>query len=158
MAIEPSMSAKNLLIVAHAPSPNGEYKNTLVVMIALLTLGMVLRVIVPTWIGFLSGTVMLTLAIGFANTLAAPIIKQRTPNNIPLVTGLFSLTMTVSAGIVAGVVLPLSEWVGWQWAIGGWAIFGVFGLVLWIFLRIDIITNDITNKIVFLFVFLCIVA
>ncbi len=111
-------------------------ENTLIVMIALLTLGMVLRVVIPTWIGFLSGTVILTLAIGFANTLAAPIIKQRTPKNIPLVTGLFSLVMTVGAGIVAGVVLPLSEWVGWQWALGGWAIFGVFALILWIFLRI----------------------
>ena len=111
-------------------------ENTLIAMIVLLTLGMIIRVIVPTWIGFLSGTIILTLAIGFANTLAAPIIKQRTPKNIPLVTGLFSLTMTISAGIVAGVVLPLSEWVGWQWAIGGWSIFGVFALALWIFLRI----------------------
>lgn len=111
-------------------------ENTLIVMVALLTFGMVLRSVVPTWLGFLTGTVMLTLAIGFANTLAAPIIKQRTPKNIPLVTGLFSLTMTIGAGIVAGVVLPLSEWVGWQWAVGGWSIFGVFALILWIFLRI----------------------
>ncbi len=111
-------------------------ENTLIVMIIMLTFGMVLRAVVPTWIGFLSGTVLLTLAIGFANTLAAPVIKQRTPKNIPLVTGLFSLTMTVAAGIIAGVVLPLSEWVGWQWALGGWSILGLFTIVIWIFLRI----------------------
>lgn len=111
-------------------------ENTLIAMIALLTLGMVVRSIIPTWTGFLSGTIMLTLAIGFANTLAAPVIKQRTPNHIPLITGLFSLTMTVVAGIVAGVVLPLSEYVGWQWALGGWAILGVLALVVWIFLRL----------------------
>lgn len=113
-------------------------ENTLIVMIALLTFGMVLRVVVPTWIGFLIGTTLLTLAIGFANTLAAPIIKQRTPKNIPLVTGIFSLTMTVMAGIVAGVVLPLSDMVGWQWAIGGWSIFGILALILWVFLRIKL--------------------
>ncbi|MGP4712884.1 MULTISPECIES: MFS transporter [unclassified Psychrobacter] len=111
-------------------------ENTLIAMIALLTLGMVVRSIILTWTGFLSGTIMLTLAIGFANTLAAPVIKQRTPNHIPLITGLFSLTMTVVAGIVAGVVLPLSEYVGWQWALGGWAILGVLALVVWIFLRL----------------------
>lgn len=111
-------------------------ENTLIVMVALLTFGMVLRSVVPTWIGFLSGTLLLTLAIGFANTLAAPVIKQRTPNHIPLITGIFSLTMTVSAGIVAGVVLPLSEQVGWQWALGGWSLLGVFAIVLWIFLRL----------------------
>ena len=110
-------------------------ENTLIVMIVLLTLGMIIRVVIPTWLGFLSGTVILTLAIGFANTLAAPIIKQRTPKNIPLVTGLFSLTMTVMAGIVAGVVLPLSENVGWQWALGGWSFLGLFAIAIWIFLR-----------------------
>lgn len=111
-------------------------ENTLIAMIALLTAGMVIRSIIPTWIGFLSGTLLLTLAIGFANTLAAPVIKQRTPNHIPLITGLFSLTMTVSAGIVAGVVLPLSEQFGWQWALGGWSILGLFALIIWVVLRL----------------------
>ncbi|MBO1531052.1 MFS transporter [Psychrobacter sp. F1192] len=111
-------------------------ENTLIAMIALLTIGMIIRSVVPTWIGFLSGTLLLTLAIGFANTLAAPVIKQRTPNHIPLITGLFSLTMTVTAGVVAGVVLPLSEYVGWQWALGGWSILGLFTLIIWIVLRL----------------------
>lgn len=111
-------------------------ENTLIVMIVLLTLGMVMRSVVPTWLGFLSGTILLTLAIGFANTLAAPVIKQRTPNHIPLITGLFSLTMTVGAGIIAGVVLPLSEYIGWQWALGSWSIFGLFALIAWVYLRL----------------------
>ena len=111
-------------------------ENTLIAMISLLTMGMIVRSLIPTWMGFLGGTLLLTLAIGFANTLAAPVIKQRTPNHIPLITGLFSLTMTVSAGIVAGVVLPLSEQVGWQWALGGWSILGVFAIVFWVFLRL----------------------
>ena len=111
-------------------------ENTLIAMIALLTVGMIIRSVIPTWIGFLGGTLLLTLAVGFANTLAAPVIKQRTPNHIPLITGLFSLTMTVSAGIVAGVVLPLSEQVGWQWALGGWSILGVFALIIWVLLRL----------------------
>ncbi len=113
-------------------------ENTLIAMIGLLTIGMIIRTVIPTWSGFLIGTLLLTLAIGFANTLAAPVIKQRTPKQIPLITGLFSLTMTVTAGIVAGVVLPLSEWVGWQWALGGWSLLGVFAIVIWIFLRLHL--------------------
>jgi len=111
-------------------------ENTLIAMIGLLTVGMIIRTAIPTWSGFLIGTLLLTLAIGFANTLAAPVIKQRTPQHIPLITGLFSLTMTTAAGIVAGVVLPLSEQVGWQWALGGWTILGVFTFVIWLFLRV----------------------
>lgn len=111
-------------------------ENTLIAMIGLLTVGMIIRTAIPTWSGFLIGTLLLTLAIGFANTLAAPVIKQRTPQHIPLITGLFSLTMTTAAGIVAGVVLPLSAQVGWQWALGGWTILGVFAFVIWLFLRV----------------------
>lgn len=111
-------------------------ENTLIVMIALLTGGMILRSIWSTWTGFLLGTLLLTLAIGFANTLAAPIIKQRTPKHIALITGIFSLTMTVTAGIAAGVVIPLSEQIGWQWALGGWSLLGIFAIVLWVFLRL----------------------
>lgn len=111
-------------------------ENTLIAMIGLLTVGMIIRTAISTWSGFLIGTLLLTLAIGFANTLAAPVIKQRTPQHIPLITGLFSLTMTTAAGIVAGVVLPLSEQVGWQWALGGWTILGVFAFVIWLFLRV----------------------
>nr|WP_201585301.1 MFS transporter [Psychrobacter sp. HII-4] len=123
-------------LISPAISKRFGLENTLIAMIALLTIGMVIRSVIPTWIGFLSGTVLLTLAIGFANTLAAPVIKQRTPNHIPLVTGCFSLTLTVAAGIVAGVVLPLSEQFDWQWALGGWALLGFFALVLWVFLRV----------------------
>jgi CP family cyanate transporter-like MFS transporter len=113
-------------------------ENTLITMIALLTSGIVLRSVWDTWTGFLIGTMMLSLAIGFANTLAAPIIKQRTPNNIPLITGLFSLTMTVVAGMVAGVIYPLTTAFGWQLALGGWAILGVFAIIFWILLRVKL--------------------
>lgn len=118
-------------------------ENTLIAMIGLLTVGMIIRTAIPTWSGFLIGTLLLTLAIGFANTLAAPVIKQRTPQHIPLITGLFSLTMTTAAGIVAGVVLPLSEQVGWQWALGGWTILGVFAFVIWLFLRVRLGSSTI---------------
>ena len=76
-------------------------ENTLIVMIVLLTMGMIIRAVIPTWTGFLTGTIILT----------------------------------VTAGIVAGVVLPLSEKVGWQWSLGGWSILGFLAVAIWVFLR-----------------------
>ncbi|WP_230655668.1 MFS transporter [Psychrobacter sp. I-STPA10] len=111
-------------------------ENTLIVMLVMLTAGIVVRSWWVGWTGFLLGTILLSLAIGFANTLAAPIIKQRTPNNIALITGLFSLTMTTVAGLVAGIVYPLTTKVGWQWALGGWAALGILATVFWVVLRI----------------------
>ena len=111
-------------------------ENTLIIMLIMLTAGIIVRSWWLGWTGFLAGTILLSLAIGFANTLAAPIIKQRTPNNIALMTGLFSLTMTTVAGLVAGIVYPLTTMVGWQLALGGWAALGILATVIWVILRV----------------------
>lgn len=107
------------------------FGTVLLISIVVMTLGIVLRVLWVGWWGFLIGTVMLSLAIGFANTLAAPAIKHLTPDRIPLVTGVLSITMSVMAGLSAGMVIPLEQWLGWQWALGGWAILGVLASVIW---------------------------
>lgn len=111
-------------------------ENTLIAVIIAITAGIIIRSTWLDWHGFLFGTILLSLAIGFANTLVAPVIKHHTPANIALVTSMFSLTMSVMAGIISGVVYPLSERVGWQWALGGWAALGIAALVVWVILRI----------------------
>lgn len=113
-------------------------ENTLIAVVIVLTAGIIMRSTWTTWNGFLIGTILLSLAIGFANTLVAPVIKQHTPGDIALVTSMFSLTMSVMAGIVSGLVYPLSEQVGWQWALGGWASLGIAALVAWIILRLKL--------------------
>ncbi len=113
-------------------------ENTLIAVVVVLTAGIIMRSTWVSWHGFLIGTILLSLAIGFANTLVAPIIKQHTPANIALVTSMFSLTMSVMAGLVSGLVYPLSERVGWQWALGGWASLGIAALVAWIILRLKL--------------------
>lgn len=113
-------------------------ENTLIAVVIVLTAGIIMRSTWTTWNGFLIGTILLSLAIGFANTLVAPVIKQHTPGNIALVTSMFSLTMSVMAGIVSGLVYPLSEQIGWQWALGGWASLGIAALVAWIILRLKL--------------------
>lgn len=113
-------------------------ENTLIAVVIVLTAGIIMRSTWISWHGFLVGTILLSLAIGFANTLVAPIIKQHTPGNIALVTSMFSLTMSVMAGLVSGLVYPLSERVGWQWALGGWASLGIAALVAWVILRLKL--------------------
>ena len=110
-------------------------ENTLIVMIALMTVGLLLRVLWVSWIGFCVGTAVLTLAIGFANTLAAPIIKAHASKHIALFTGVLSLTMTITAGVAAGSVLPISNTLGWQWALGIWAALSVAAFVVWLWLK-----------------------
>lgn len=109
--------------------------NLLPTMILLLIIGMLQRVLILNWWCFFSGTVLLSLAIGFLNTLAMPAIKQLAPNKIPLVTGLFSLMMTTFAGVSAGFMLPMSETLGWRLATSSWVVISVFALFIWLKLR-----------------------
>ena len=83
-------------------------ENTLIASLIAITLGIVFRSMWASWLPFLFATLLFSLAIGFTNTLAAPVIKQRTPEHIALMTSIYSLTMTLFAGSVAGVVYPLA--------------------------------------------------
>ncbi len=109
--------------------------NLLPMMIAMMIVGILLRSVLVSWGWFFLGTLLLSLAIGFLNTLAMPAIKGLAPQRIPLVTGLYSLTMTISAGLVAGIIVPISEQVGWQWGAGGWVVISVLALFIWLKLR-----------------------
>lgn len=109
--------------------------NLLPAMIGLLIAGIVLRTLMVDWVWFFAGTALLSFAIGILNTISMPAIKKLAPSHIPLVTGLYSLTMTIFAGVVAGAILPMSEQVGWRLATAGWAIVSVFALLIWCWLR-----------------------
>ncbi|MDO5651576.1 MAG: MFS transporter [Moraxella sp.] len=108
-------------------------ENALLVMIVLMTVSVSGRVAGGVWTLFV-GTAVMAVAIGFANTLAAPLIKKHSPQHIALATGLFSLCMSVFAGLSAWVVIPVVSWTSWQFGMGLWAVFGVvaFGLWAWV--------------------------
>ncbi len=116
--------------------------NTLIMALVVLIVGIILRSVWTSWTGFLVGTVLLSLAIGFANTLVAPLIKERTPKNIALLTAVYSLSMALAAGVASGIVLPLAKVVGWQWALGGWAGLSVIALLIWLVLRFVAVKSD----------------
>ncbi|MFA9486865.1 MULTISPECIES: CynX/NimT family MFS transporter [unclassified Moraxella] len=104
---------------------------TLVSMIGLITLSLLVRVLDESSLFFM-GTAMMAIAIGFVNTLGAPIIKKHAPNHIALMTGLLSLCMSVFAGIIAWAVLPITHAVGWRIGMGLWAFVGMATLIVWL--------------------------
>ena len=85
----------------------------IVVVTTILTVAILLRV----WAGMIGvfiGTFVLSLMIGILNVAIAPFIKQYLPNHITIATGIFSLSMSVSAGFLAWLVVPLSKTLNWQ--------------------------------------------
>lgn len=103
-------------------------------MMILMTLLLAGGVAMRSWFGVAAlffGTLILSFAIGMLNALTAPFIKQYAPNNISLATGVFSLSMSLLAGIGAWSVVPLADHVGWQMAMSVWAVFGVVAALIW---------------------------
>lgn len=103
----------------------------MVVMMLILAIGVAIR----TWFGvgmLFVGTLIMSFAIGILNALTAPFIKQYALHHIALATGVFSLSMSVLAGVVAWLVVPLSDEFGWQIAMSGWSVFGMLAVLIWL--------------------------
>lgn len=105
-------------------------ETTLVAMVGLIILSLIVRVLDGASLFFV-GTAMMAIAIGFVNTLGAPIIKKHAPNHIALMTGLLSLCMSVFAGVIAWAVLPITHAVGWRLGMGLWAAVGMATFIIW---------------------------
>lgn len=104
--------------------------------VTLAALGLALGIFLRSWqpaLGFLViGTVLLSVAIALGNVLMPAVIKKYTPNKISLVMGVYSLFLSVWAGVAAGIIPKVSEWAGWQWALSSWGWVSVAALVAWL--------------------------
>ncbi|MGB3329391.1 MAG: MFS transporter, partial [Thermomicrobiales bacterium] len=100
----------------------------IVAMLALIA-GNVVRVVPSTTILF-AGTAVLGLGIGIANVLLPASIKRDFPNNAGTMTGLLSMTMSLSGTIGVGLTIPLQDLSGYSWrgTLALWAIPTVFAV------------------------------
>lgn len=78
------------------------------------------------------GTVGIGLAIGVLNTTLPPIIKRDFPTRSSTITGIYSATLTLSAGVASGVAVPIAGATSWRVATGVWIVFVGVGLTGWI--------------------------
>ncbi len=83
--------------------------------------------------GLFIGTVLAGMGIAVGNVLVPGLIKKNFPSRIPLMMGVYTAGLGVSAGIASGISVPLSEglhW-GWQKSLASWAILAVLGALFW---------------------------
>jgi MFS transporter, CP family, cyanate transporter len=106
---------------------------TLFISLILLTAGIIIRSM-GTTPNLLLGTFLLGLAIAFGNVLLPGLIKLNFPLQIGLMTGIYSVSMTLSASIAAGTSVPLARGAqfGWEGALGVWAVLSFIALLFWI--------------------------
>lgn len=106
---------------------------TLFLAILLLTVGIIIRSLGTSFL-LLLGTALIGVAIAFGNVLLPSFIKLKFPLQLGLMTGVFTVSMNLSAGIGAGISYPIADGTsyGWQGALGFWAILALLGCIIWL--------------------------
>jgi MFS transporter, CP family, cyanate transporter len=100
--------------------------------LAVLLLGLLVR-LVPG-LGFLFlGTAIAGTAIAVANVLLPVLVRSNFPEQVGLVTSLYSTTLIGFAALAAGVSVPVADAFGggWRPGLAIWAIPAAFALAVW---------------------------
>ena len=106
---------------------------TLFGSLILVTAGILLRSL-GSVLFLLTGTFLIGVAIAFANVLLPSLLKLSFPLHIGLMTGIYTMSMNVSATTASGVAVPIANGTrfGWQGALGIWAVLGFVALLVWL--------------------------
>ncbi|WP_168198654.1 MFS transporter [Nesterenkonia sp. NBAIMH1] len=107
----------------------------------LLAVGTVLRSLPPgalpgdestsAQLSLLSGTVILSAAIGVGNVLVPAVVKRDFPTRVPFMTGLYTATMAGFAALASGTAVPISRLGGWELALGAGALIALIAAGVW---------------------------
>jgi CP family cyanate transporter-like MFS transporter len=111
-------------------------EGALVAALMVLSAGILIRVIHPL-AAILAGTALIGLAIGVANVVVPTIVKREFPARVGLMTALYVTVMLGFGGLVAAIMVPVSELPGMsvRAALGIWAGPALLAAAVWVPLR-----------------------
>jgi len=106
---------------------------SLFIALLLLAIGIVIRSSGGIVL-LISGTLLLGVAIAFGNVLLPGLVKMNFPMQVGLMTGIYTVSMNLFAGLAAGVSAPLASAtsLGWRISLGVWAILAVIAAIVWL--------------------------
>ncbi|MGK6341031.1 CynX/NimT family MFS transporter [Chryseobacterium sp. DT-3] len=95
----------------------------------ILSFGLFLRITGSLWMLF-AGSVFIGLGICIGNVVTPGYIKNNFPKQIGLMTGIFAVSMNLTAALASGFSVRIGEWTGFGWrgSLGIWLIIAGLGL------------------------------
>jgi CP family cyanate transporter-like MFS transporter len=124
------------LIGFAGPPLAARYRDAHVLAAALLvmTIGLIVRVAVPSVWLFLAGTVLTMGGGALGNVLLPSLVKQWFPTRTGLLVGAYSAALAVGGAVASVSTAPIAAAVGaqgWRWALGTWAVFALVAVLPW---------------------------
>ncbi|WP_017727800.1 CynX/NimT family MFS transporter [Halalkalibacterium ligniniphilum] len=119
----------------YAPRLGHRFGNEIMVFVALfaLTAGIIMRSTGLIFTLFV-GTAIIGVGIAIINVLLPGIVKKKYPENVGLITGVYTTSMSIFAALGSGLSIPLAQGLnlGWQKSLLFWSILAVIAIFLWI--------------------------
>lgn len=108
-------------------------ERTLFIGLSVLLAGTVLRAVGPAWV-LLCGMFLVGSGAAVGNVLLPSLVKRDFPQRIGLMTGIYTATMNVFAGLASGLSVPLSEDMPWGWrgSLASWGILAALAVIVWL--------------------------
>jgi CP family cyanate transporter-like MFS transporter len=104
----------------------------LLLSIAVMTIGHVLRALADSYFILLLGTILALITSGVANVLLPPLVKRYFPDRVGLMTSLYALLLSVSSALPAAFAAPLADSAGWQFSLGIWSLLSFLSMLPWV--------------------------
>lgn len=106
---------------------------------AAVTAGLALRPFVANTPVFLALSGFALAGIAVANVLLPVVVKQRFPDRVGTMTGLYSMALNLGASVAAAVTVPIAGAFGGDWraGLGAWAVLAAVALPPWLVLARD---------------------
>lgn len=105
---------------------------TLLAMLAVAA-GLAVRVLAGSGLVFVLASALALAGVGVANVLIPALVKLNFPQQIGLVTGVYTTLMQLSTAIAAAVSVPMSDALGgWRQGLGVWALAAAVAAVPWL--------------------------
>ena len=98
----------------------------------LMLVATVVRSLPGPTVALWAGTIALGSGIAVCNVLVPALVKRDFPGEVPLMTGAYTATLSLSAALASGLALPIATGGGWRLGIGVWGLVGVLALVAWL--------------------------
>ncbi len=106
---------------------------TLFISLVVLILGILLRSLGTIEVLFI-GTLLIGLAIAIGNVLLPGLVKQKFFHRLGMMTGLYAVSMNLTAAIASGVSVPIASFrgLGWQGSLGFWGLLTLVTVLFWL--------------------------
>ncbi|MFC4148993.1 CynX/NimT family MFS transporter [Micromonospora mangrovi] len=105
----------------------------LVVAMLALTVGQVLRVVTDSTLVFVLTSALALAGIAVANILLPMLVKQHFPRRTGLVTGAYTMSLTIGTTVAAASAVPIAHAFGsWRAGLGVWAGLAALAVLPWV--------------------------